>query len=76
MTSISIEFGALVKPIGKQLKEQGITISKFDTERFEKIAYSITFLHLQDIIPDSVRDKSRQKLIKKISNVINGMVRP
>lgn len=75
MTSISIEFGALAEPIRKQLKEQGITIPKFDIERFEKIAYSITFLHLQDIIPDSVRDKAREKLMKKISNVINGMVR-
>jgi hypothetical protein len=76
MKNISIEFGALAEPIGKQLKEQGITLLKSDTERFERIAYSITLLHLQDIIPDSVRDKSRQKLMKKISNVINGMVRP
>lgn len=71
MTEITIEFGALVRPIKTQLKDQGITIPDKDAERFEKIAYSIVFLHLQDIIPDSVRDNARKKLMNKISSAIH-----
>jgi hypothetical protein len=68
--TLTIEFGALVRPIKAQLKEQGITLPDDDTERLEEIAYSIVFLHLQDIIPDSVRDNARKKLMKKIVQVI------
>lgn len=69
--NIAIEFGALADPIKDQLKRQGISIPDEESQRFEKIAYSIVFLHLQDIIPDSVRDKSREKLMKRISNAIH-----
>ena len=64
--TLTIEFGALVKPIGEQLKEQGIELPEADAERFEKIAHCIVRLHLNDIIPDSVRDNARKKLMKKI----------
>ena len=63
----TVEFGALARHVGIQLKEQGIVIPYEDAERFEDIAYSIVFLHLQDIIPDSTRDNARKKLMKKIS---------
>ena len=69
--SISIEFGALARPIKTQLKDQGIVITDKDCERFEAIAFSIVLLHLQDIIPDSVRDNARKKLMKKISVAIH-----
>lgn len=68
---ISIEFGALVRPIKVQLKDQGVDLPEKDVERFEEIAYSIIFLHLQDIIPDSVRDNARKKLMGKISAAIH-----
>jgi hypothetical protein len=68
--SFSLEFGAMVRPIGTQLKDQGIVLSEKDTKRFEEIAWSITFLHLQDIIPDSVKDTARKKLMKQISFAI------
>lgn len=71
MTGITIEFGALVRPIKSQLESQGILLPEKDTKRFEEIAYSIVFLHLQDIIPDSVRDNARKKLMKKISVAIH-----
>jgi hypothetical protein len=71
MNSISIEFGALAAPIKEQLKDQGISLEDDISERFEKIAYSIVFLHLQGIIPDSVRDSARKKLMKKISIAIH-----
>lgn len=73
---ITIEFGAIVKPIKKQLEDQGIHLQEKDIKRFEEIAYSIVFLHLQDIIPDSVRDKAHQKLMRKISNAIHKVGAP
>ena len=73
---ITIEFGALARPIKSQLESQGVTLPEDDVKRFEEIAYSIVFLHLQDIIPDSVRDNARKKLMKKISVAIHGHARP
>jgi hypothetical protein len=67
----AITFGALAEPIGDQLEEQGITISKQNEDRFEKLAWSITHLHLNDIIPDSVRGNARKKLMKKISRCVH-----
>ena len=70
--TFSIVFGALTESIGIQLGKQGIALpEKKDIERFDKIAYSITFLHLQGIIPDSVRDNGRKKLMKMISKSVH-----
>jgi hypothetical protein len=63
---VIIEFGALVEPIAEQLKKQGITIPEADSERFQKIAWSIILLHLHGIIPDSVRSSAQKKLMKQI----------
>ena len=68
--TLTIEFGAMVRPIKEQLKDQGIELPEKDTVRLEEIAYSIVFLHLQDIIPDSVRDNARKKLMKQIVQAI------
>ncbi len=76
MTGITIEFGALTKSIKSQLENQGIAIPENDAKRFEDIAQSIIFLHLQDIIPDSVRDNAQKKLMKKISVVIHHQESP
>lgn len=69
--TFTIEFGALSKPIGLQLESQGIAITDDESERFDRIAYSIVMLHLHGIIPDSVRDTSRKKLMKLISKTIH-----
>lgn len=71
MTQVSIEFGALATPIGEQLRIQGISITEDEARRFQRIAEAIVLLHLQGIIPDSVRDSSRQKLMKMISKVLH-----
>lgn len=69
--NISIEFGALVKPISEQLKTQGIEVK--NAERLDHLADAIVDLHLNHIIPDSVRDKAREKLMKIIvSEIQNG----
>lgn len=70
MGDISIEFGALVRPIKSQLEFQGVYLPEKDVERFEKVAYSITYLHLQGFIPDRVRDSARNKLVRAIGNAI------
>ncbi len=62
---ISIEFGALVRPISEQLKSQGIEIQGAD--RFDKLADAITRLYLNNMIPESVCDSARKKLMNEIS---------
>jgi hypothetical protein len=69
--TFTLEFGALCKPIGEQLKEQGIELPKESCERFERINHCITRLHLNGIIPDSVRDGARKRLMKKISDAVH-----
>lgn len=67
MTDVNIEFGALAKPISEQLEAQGIFLVDLKAAKaFDDIAWSITLLHLHGIIPDSVRDRAREKLMKKI----------
>ena len=68
---ITIEFGALVKPIGDQLRAQSIELAPEKIERFEKIAHAITMLYLNGMIPVSARDNARKKLMKQISNEIH-----
>jgi len=69
--SITIVFGALVKPIGDQLRDQSIKLTPEKIERFEKIAHAITMLFLNGMIPVSARDNARKKLMKQISNEIH-----
>ena len=71
MDTISIEFGALAETIGTQLEKQGVLIKEEDAERFERMAMVIVLLHLQDIIPDSVRDNAQKKLMKKICSTFH-----
>ena len=69
--SITIVFGALVKPIGEQLRAQSIELAPEKIERFEKIAHAITMLYLNGMIPESMRDNARKKLMRQISNEIH-----
>lgn len=69
--TISIHFGALCDPIKIQLKEQGCEISLNDSKRLQGIADAIVMLKLHGIIPDSVVDNARKKLMKQISDIIH-----
>ncbi len=69
--NVSIEFGALVKPIGEQLRAQSIELAPGKAERFDEMAHAITMLYLNGIIPESARDNARKKLMKQISNEIH-----
>jgi hypothetical protein len=73
--TLTIEFGALCKPIGEQLKAQGIVIPDKSSDRFEKITQCITRLHLNGIIPDGARDNARKKLMKEMVKTIESEIR-
>ncbi len=61
-----IGFGALVKPIVEQLKEQGFKFDSKEVKHFEKLRESITYLEFSDLINDKTRDIAVQKLFVKI----------
>jgi hypothetical protein len=69
--SISIEFGALVPEISEQLVKQGIAIPIKRAKAFDELAHSLIMLHLHGLIPDSVRDSSRKKLMAQISKEVH-----
>ena len=69
--NISIEFGALAKPIGEQLRAQSVELAPGKAERFEEIAHAITMLYLNGMISESVRDNAGKKLMKQISSEIH-----
>jgi len=61
-----LHFGALCQPIGKQLIEQGYSLSEEKSERFQKIANAIIMLKIHGIIPSSVVLNAEKKLMKQI----------
>jgi hypothetical protein len=69
--TLSLHFGALCKPISEQLEEQNIKITDDESKRFQLIADATTNLFLHGIIPDSVKSKAHQKLMKKISECVH-----
>jgi hypothetical protein len=63
---ICIEFGALAPNISEQLATQGVVIAENSANAFDDLARSLVLLHLHGLIPDSVRDNARKKLMKQI----------
>lgn len=69
--TLTIEFGALAKPVSEQLKMQGFDVPNNIALGFDMVAHSIVVLRLHGIISDSVRDSSRKKLMKRISKAVH-----
>lgn len=69
--TISIEFGALSDDLSKQLALQKITLPENDAEFLERLRKSITLLKLHGLIPESIANKARHKLMKKIMEAID-----
>jgi hypothetical protein len=67
----SLHFGALCEPIAEQLLKQGFSLTEADATRFQKMADCVVRLHLNGLIPDSVRDNAHKKLMKQISDCIH-----
>ena len=63
---VGIMFGALAPKISEQLTQQGVTIPENRAKAFDDLAWSLVLLHLHGLIPDSVRDNARKKLMKQI----------
>ena len=65
------EIGWLCPSISEQIYKAGFHIPEKDSYRLDKISEAILTLHLNGIIPDSVRDKANQKLMKEVSKAIH-----
>ena len=71
MSNFSVEFGALAPKISEQLVKQGLNIPENRVIAFDNVAHAIVLLHLHGIIPDSVRDSARKKLMTQISKEVH-----
>ena len=69
--TISLEFGALVKPISEQLAARGIVIEEGDATYFNRAQECIVFLHINKLIPDSARDCAERRLMRQICCLIH-----
>ena len=70
MRKLSIEFGAIVDDIGKQLADQGLTLTVTDTALHQKHADAITRLKIHGLISDSAAEAARKKLLKQIAKAV------
>lgn len=68
---VSIEFGALSKPLKEQLADQGIALPEKDEEFLRRLMESITLLKLHGLVPYSVANRARSKVMKKIMKAID-----
>lgn len=69
-TKLSLVFGALVEPIGSQLKAQGFPVNRARARAFQDIADAITLLKVHGYVPDSAGARMRKKLLAKIVEVL------
>lgn len=67
-TKLSLGFGALVPKLSVQLK--GLGVSRESCDRFQKIADAITMIAVHDIMPESVVQRARRKLAKRIAGAL------
>ncbi len=68
---IEIHFGTTADTISKQLYNQGIHLPEETCCPLQRCADSIIMLHLHGLIPDSVRDSARKKLMNKLVKELN-----
>ena len=66
-TNIKLSFGALAKPLNKQLKEQGYEFEDIDIEqKMEKYKDAINILRINRLIVNSECDKIYNRFMNKI----------
>lgn len=65
---LSISFGALADPIKKQIEAAGLSISKREADLLQRDAEAITRCYIRGLIPDSVAERARMRLLKNIGN--------
>jgi len=68
-TTLALDFGALCRPIHKQLRDQGVRMTvdiRGSSAIWQKDADAITRLAVRQLLPDSAAWSARKKLLKKI----------
>lgn len=68
---VSLHFGATSPNIADQLKPQGLNFDKKHVDLFQRRADAIILLRVGDLLPDSIHQKTTQKLFKQIQAHIN-----
>lgn len=64
---ITLEFGALCRPIGEQLADLGFDIDKSITAVWERHDTAITTLSVALLLTEAEVDKARKRLVKRIA---------
>jgi len=68
--TLVLYFGALAKPLTRQLHDQGLKYDAERLEQFQKDADAITRLAIRNYLPDSVKRNIHKKLLRFITAVI------
>ena len=68
--TFSLNFGGLSTPIYKQIKEQGIKVTKAELEKYQKISDSILMLKIHGFLSDAIARKAQQKLFNQIVKML------
>ena len=61
--NLSFSFGALCTKFSTQLKQQGYELK--NKEKWDKIVFSVVYLHIHDILTDSKYDECLNRIMKK-----------
>ena len=61
--NISLSFGVLRPKFSTQLKQQGYELK--NKEKWDKIVFSVVYLHIHDILTDSRYDECLNRIMKK-----------
>lgn len=67
---IGFHFGALVPKLKEQLAGFDITLPVGDLDTLQRAADSITYLSIQDFLSDAETRKARQRLVRRIENLV------
>lgn len=61
--NLSFSFGPLCPKFSEELKEQGYDLKNKET--WDKVVFSVEYLHIHDILTDSRYDECLNRIMKK-----------
>lgn len=61
--NLYFSFGALCPKFSEQLKDQGYELK--NKEKWDKTVFSVVYLHIRDILTDSIYDECLNRIMKK-----------
>ena len=74
-TTLGLHFGALSPTIETQLKEQGLYLDHESVDHCQKDANAITRLMVRGLIPMSVAEKARKKLVNVMGKEVKWVIK-